>query len=531
MSAQKVSGIETKKRGDVIIQLVTWIFIIYLIFVISICVNSTYQGFFISIILLSIILLVATVLLRKSKKGFESRIKDSIVNNLPSRAPRLIPIAYFSIVLLTSFVYWLGYYPGGFNLDACGQWLQAHKLIQYNDWHPFVSTLWIQFILWIYDSFDFYIVLQIIFFSAAVSFLLHSIQHRGIDYRLLCFIALYIGINPAIGLNTINMTKDTQFTILIVMLTGIFFRILSSDGKWLKSKIHFVEMLFLTIAIMLVRHNGFLFIIPTYLGLALSNKALRGMAIKTCIAVLVITIVIKGPIATMINVQKHDNLLGEVVGVPMGMMANALVSDEENIPENVHTFLNNIADDNAWSNNYMLGEWDSCKWEFGGIELLKDYTAPELLKYTYDSILKCPQACYEAFRINTQLVWMPFATSLSWIPDICVEENEFDIYYSPISPFNEITGFMERISCVPMISFAFWNCGFFLAILIITWLLDKEFTKRQNILLLLPIFVYTISTMLLLSGPNQRYIYFVMVLTPPIILFSIYESPKEMRVL
>lgn len=508
-------------------RFLTAVFILYLIFVAAISVSTAYQTFFAVMIVLSFIVLSVYISLKRNKSCSKIKVGNDIITAASPSSPRYMPAIYFLIVLLFSVVYWLGDYPGGFNLDAYGQWMQAHGRMQYNDWHPFVSTLLIQLVLWIQDSFVFYIAVQIILFSIAVSYLLCCLQSLGIKHEFLVGVAFYIGFNPAIGLNTISMTKDAQFTILIVLLTGVFIRIISTRGEWLKNTIHLVWLSILTIGALLVRHNGILFVIPAFLLLILLFKTTRCRIILSCLSVVFVTIIIKWPIASMLNVEKHDNVLGEAVGVPMAMMANALITDEENFPEEVHNFLITIADDNAWKENYNTGEWDSCKWLFGGISLLKDCTISEIQDYTISTIQNCPQACYESFRENTRMVWSLFATSASWVPNVYIEKNEFNIHYSPISPFYEISAFLKSLSLFPLISFIFWNYGFLFAALLIIWLLGAKSAKDRSLLLVLPQFFYSIGTMLLLSGPSQRYYSFGMVLIPPIALTLLFLGKKE----
>ncbi len=206
-----------------------------------------------------------------------------------------MPFAYFFLILLFSVIYWLGDFPGGFNLDAYGQWLQAHGMMQYNDWHPVISTLLIQLILSIHDSFAFYIAVQIIAFSAAAAYLLCCIQKQGVDSGILLGVALYIGLNPAVGLNTICMTKDAQFTILVTILTGSLIRIVATDGEWLHRNVHLMGISVLSLLVLLIRHNGLLFIVPAFF-LLLLYKAPRIKIMASFALVFMMFGLVKGPI-------------------------------------------------------------------------------------------------------------------------------------------------------------------------------------------------------------------------------------------
>lgn len=509
------------------IKFLTAIFVFYIIFMISLNLSITYLTFSIIVAILSLIVLIASQIRRETKKNNNSYINyNNIDKTMNIKVQKYMPLIYFIIVFLFSVVYWFGNFPGGFNLDAYGQWLQAHGNMQYNDWHPFVSTLLIQLIIQISDSFFFYIVIQIIAFSIAVSYLLYCIQRQGVNYRLLLGISFFIGLNPAIGLNTVCMTKDAQFTILIVLLTGTFIRIVSTDGKWLNNFFHLLGISILSVLILLVRHNGILFIVPAFFTLLMFYPS-RIKIFISCIFVFLIVVLIKGPIRTTLNVEAHENVLGETMGIPMGMMANALIDDEENLPQEVHAFLNTIATDEQWKENYVTGEWDSCKWNFGGIELLKNYTASEILKYTASTIRMCPQACYDAFRENTRIIWSLFSMSASWVPYVYVEVNEVGIDYSPINSFHEISSCLMMLSQHPFISFIFWNLNIYFIVMLFLWTMMKKNNQKTNLLLVFPLFTYIVGTMLLLSGPNQRYFYCGLVLMPPIIVSMIYSHRKE----
>ena len=49
-------------------------------------------------------------------------------------------VRLFLFILAGGMLYWLAYYPGGFNLDAYGQWDQVHGIQKLNNWHPVLTT-------------------------------------------------------------------------------------------------------------------------------------------------------------------------------------------------------------------------------------------------------------------------------------------------------------------------------------------------------------------------------------------------------
>lgn len=424
---------------------------------------------------------------------------------------------YFFIVLGLSLVYWLSYYPGSFNLDAYGQWSQAHGELPYNDWHPITSTLILQLILTIRDSFSFYIFIQILLFSYSVGNLLNVLQKNGVSEKKLSFIALFIGLSPSIGLNTISLTKDAQFTILILNLMKCYIEILFSKGYWLNKTPNLFFLGVLSGLTILVRHNGVLYVIPSLILLLLFYKPYIHRLVFIVFLIMGLVFIIKVPLFQFLSVEAHENPIGESVGVPMAILGNAIASDADELPEEIHVFLNTIASDSDWKANYIVGEWDSCKWAFGGTELLKNVPLKTILKHTFNVIKAYPEKAYESIRQTFRIVIDPFFTSDYWKPVIYIETNDYGISSRPIISLNHICEQFIDFTFTPGISIFIWNTGLQLLLIIIHFIYYHRGRKNKGLILLLPLFIYDIGTMLLLTGPNQRYFYSTAVLYLPII--------------
>ena len=389
-------------------------------------------------------------------------------------------------------------------------------MIGYNDWHPLISTLLIQLSTKICDSFAFCILVQIIAFSFSVALLLSTLYQYGVCRKIILAITAFTALNPAIALNTISLTKDVQFTILAVLLVDILLRIYFTEGKWLSGVWRYLYLALLSSMICLVRHNGILYVAPTlFLLMFLYRSTMRQVLYISILVALCITAV-KVPISALLNVAPHDNPVGEAVGIPMAIMANALVSEPESIPEEVHDFLNDIADDADWNEYYCLGEWDSCKWIFSRATLIKEISPSTLFKYTLQTIESCPESAYDSFRANTQIVWQPVMSKRYWIPEVYIEENEYNIRQKPIGLFSNVAAILTQLSCFFPLNIFCWNTGFQIILIMLALLFARGRRYNTAAFLYLPLLVYDLGTMLLLAGPNQRYFYCNAVLFLPL---------------
>lgn len=427
-------------------------------------------------------------------------------------------LSVFFIIFGGQLLYWMAFYPGGFNLDAYGQWDQVHGLQQLNNWHPVITTAWYWLITRVWDSFAFCIFVQLLVFSLSASYLLLTLYRLNIHKSLLFFIALYISLNPAIGMNNVCLIKDVLFTIVLIWTTIISIKIVSTRGSWLKSALH--SALFVTniVLVTLIRHNGIFYILPLLLCILIFYRQL----LKTIIAIVLFfslsIAAIQGPLFSAFSVEKHSNFTGESVGIPMSIMANNLLSDPSHTPDDVRVFLLSVVDETEWKNRYILGEWDSCKWDFGGTELFQEEDLGKIVKLGVSSLFAAPNAAFQSVRENTRIVWQVLGPA-EWITQVYVEDNDYGIQEKPSNLCAIITNSILGWSTTLLGTFLFWNIGVSnLALMLMLWLvvIRREYPK---LLFVTPAIAYNLLTMLLLCGPSHRYFYYNSVLILPIILF------------
>jgi hypothetical protein len=230
---------------------------------------------------------------------------------------------------------------------------------------------------------------------------------------------------------------------------------------------------------------------------------------------------------SLLNVEPHENVVGESVGVPMAILGNAMVNDQENIPDDVREFLLEIAPIDDWEYYYYIGEWDSCKWEFGDGDLLKDESITNILHYTLETAISCPKTTYQSIRENTRIVWEAVVTNPDWVPTNYIEENDMGISSQAVPLLRGFIENIKSISLLPVISNVVWNTGFGIIAILVIFCIRYRTVETRKILMFLPLFIYDFGTMVLLAGPNQRYFYCNAVLYIPIILVLLIERPNE----
>ena len=205
-----------------------------------------------------------------------------------------------------------------------------------------------------------------------------------------------------------------------------------------------------------------------------------------------------------------------MVGIPMAILANSYVNDYENTPNDVKEYLESIADRSEWQSRYIIGEWDSCKWEFGGIDLLKGEKLNDILRMTKETIINSPKTSFQAFKEATRVVWQVVGKA-NWNTWVYIEDNDYGIQSNHLGVCEAIVNFILKGSNTLVGTTFCWNIG----TVVVTYLLVGIYTikKRlwEGLCFLIPSLVYDLCTALLLCGSSHRYFYFNGVLVLPVI--------------
>lgn len=342
----------------------------------------------------------------------------------------------------------------------------------------------------------------------------------GVDRLPLLVSAVYIALNPAICLNNICLFKDVPFAIAVTWLNIALIRIVVSRGKWLSRPLHTVFFFVMQIAVMLIRHNGIFYVVAIAVVLfVFCREYRRCLLVLACVLVLSVA-AIEGPLFSVLSIEKHDNPVGEMVGLPMFIMVNDFLSDPGNTPDKVKDLLLPIASEDEWRSHYVLGEWDSCKWDFGGGDLFRGASLADIIRLSLDSIEASPESAYQSLRENTRVVWQ-LAGDVEWVTWVYVEDNDYGITSQPNSACAAFADEVVKLSTTPLGSLLFWSIGPTNVVFLLLSLACAVRGDTLSLAITLAPVTYNILTMLLLCGPSHRYFYYSSVLALPVMLFLI----------
>ena len=204
--------------------------------------------------------------------------------------------------------------------DSADLFLQAHqmRIVPMTNWHPPFYAIVLSFLLKIYDSISFLILVQCFFYSLLVVIILDYLIKKGISRRCATFLYLVLGFAFNNVIQLITLIKDVPYTISILWLTFLVFQYIL-DYKTIK-KIWYIKFVLALIFTSFFRQNGIMPALAITITMAIFfiiKKKYK--AIISIVAFLIAVFVINGPVYSYYNVVsapglKHFALANDLVG-------------------------------------------------------------------------------------------------------------------------------------------------------------------------------------------------------------------------
>lgn len=166
------------------------------------------------------------------------------------------PFITFILVSASSSLALLSYFPGILGYDSEWQTLQAYGILPLSNHHPVLHTLiWNFFIALEWHGVPhpyglvIYCIFQIIVVSFVCGLVVRSEIREGCRWPLVVITMLYYALYPALGVFSIQMTKDVLFSCAVILL------ILNLLKAGRGGKVNPVFVFFLTVLSSLLRNN------------------------------------------------------------------------------------------------------------------------------------------------------------------------------------------------------------------------------------------------------------------------------------
>ncbi|MCD8130643.1 MAG: hypothetical protein LUE16_05105 [Lachnospiraceae bacterium] len=406
--------------------------------------------------------------------------------------------------------------------DILNQYLQALGNYPLNDWHPFLHTLLFFIIpVRLLGSIDAIVILQLLYFSLAFTYLIYVIFQNGGSKFFILGLSVYIWINPFLTAWMIYPTKDVAMMIFAIVLMAYYIQIICSKGVWLQNRRNLLLFSLFAVLCCYMRHNAILFVIPLVMIALLYYfpKDFRDMKkrVTAILLMLVLSLLVRG-IYTLWDVEAPSYRTVETIGIPLSIWSNVLQSNANALPEETRSTLQELLPQDVvtlFSVNYG----------FNSIKFLDGMSWDQLDMLSYSEVLKYTAQCFR-YAPRESIAAVTKMTDFVWSVNISEEPKN---YYMVTTAASES---LSRLVMQLKVSFGsgllgtlFGSYGFQMLIMLIVGAVLLSF-GRTSFLHIIPFFCYNYGTMLLLTGRDYRFFLFNIPLWLPLIFLMLKDEKR-----
>jgi hypothetical protein len=259
---------------------------------------------------------------------------------------RAFVVALLSVVPLL--VWWLGWFPGFLSSDSFDQLGQARRFEYFNA-HPAFHTLIIWMITRIWDNPGPVTLLQLLVMSGLLALAAKALTRLGVPSMLAAATAIFVSLLPAVGATTIALWKDVPYTLAMVW-AFIEVLVLARDRNAFWKRPWPLFRLGMALGLMwLLRHNGFLTVVPFLIVLLLWARAGRRPLVITITTVAVMVVGANYVLFPLLDVNRSAI---EPATVFISDVAASLHHEPSNFSDGELAYLESIAPRLVWNGLY-----------------------------------------------------------------------------------------------------------------------------------------------------------------------------------
>lgn len=316
---------------------------------------------------------------------------------------------FFALFFLVNIIYFWAFFPGVFSIDSINQWDQIHSSIPWNDWHPVGHSFLLRLTTLFGDNPCTFVLFQIFYYSLVLAYTTDFIRYyskKGIFFLTLCFFLFF----PMLPFSTVQIIKDSSFTISLVLMTICLLKMIISNGEWLNQISNLCILGFSILGVIFFRHNGWPVLIAFVLiSLFFIRKKYFKyyLTVTICIATYLL---ITGPIYNHFNVIRTDPT--ESLGMFVQLSGGVITSDGK-ITEDNKEYYYSIMSKDDWDELYTPGDIDTIKFK---ARFKKDIIKNNPKKFLMTSLITVsnnPLLASKAYIQQTEILWHTNMDSLN----------------------------------------------------------------------------------------------------------------------
>lgn len=447
------------------------------------------------------------------------------------KAKKFFITLLFMEILIYS-IYIIASYPASISTDSKTQLLQALGNATFTDAHPAIHTLLIKYLTLNGKVLVLFPIAQMLSISLLNSTILSFLYAKGINRKCLLVFGIVSTLMINNGIYVTIIWKDELYSICLLLLTYLLYR-MERDNNYIRIKGRIFLVSVSLTGIKLLRHNGIVvFIIIVLLFIIWSFIKKNWCYILSALLSILLVIVIRGPIYNLAGVENKSS--GTTVSSMIhGIVYAAILND---VPEETEKFLTDIMPIEKWEKcytKYSANELSisSIVYEYDVSNKLKEFGTKKMLEEYCRVLFYKPIRLIEDRLFGIDIMWNVIQDEgYNWrvandTYEIGVVENKMG-WYRHDNIFTNLIKILSEFSMEHKILDAiFWRAGIWVGILLLL-IYYGYIRKKRNYMFYIPVVGNMISLCLAMAWQDFRYVYFINLCVPYLILLCLVDEEK-----
>lgn len=423
-------------------------------------------------------------------------------------------------------IYFVAFAPGNMSLDTYNQFSQILGTIPYNNAHPLTHTLYLQLLYTLFHSFSVFCMVQILLYVYVTTSFAYHLMLRGVNPVVLYLILVSMSLSPNVGINLMTLWKVVLFSIGLLWLTLITYKMAYTN--YFSRKWHVFEYVSCMLIVGLFRFNG----LPPFAAMIVYTliHLIRTSPKATFIegASLSITLLVFISCAAIVPglLQAEDNPAGvKLRPIFQGLGAMYVAEEQHTLDDTTKKIMMGIAPEKAWITHYNPYFSDVYVENIPYfIENISRVGTGQALRSYGKALFDSPLVIL-GDRLNLSILsWSVVEDPYSYDNRYTIKltplmTNDFGISREENALYFVISHLSHNTTQIVFSDTFFWRVGIHLIFLLLALTLH-----RQLWFLYIPLFSNWLIIFLTMPAQDYRYVWFVFLIAPFLLLAYFVET-------
>lgn len=453
-------------------------------------------------------------------------------------------IHYFLIIVFIGFIYLIAFNPSIISYDSVDQYTQAVGLVPIDNRHPAFFTILMKIVLNIYESPISFSIMQILYFAMIVSSAFNHIKLSIFNKKKIILICVIFAFLPTNGLHVISIWKDITYSITILWITILIYRLVESKKDERLSIWYYSQIPISLVLTLLLRHNGIVpFIVSfiTFMCIFIIKKKYNKFLFL--FISIILFILIKGTVFDYYKVDrteypnyKYYGLLHDLENIyfwdgNLSKETYSFLKSTINLDEHLTNRINKIhpfTEGYYWTNILYYNQDELSK-----IELA------EFIGMYLDTFIKNPVLTINAVLCRTDFIWNVMEGKDGMIPNVTDYTLAYDSLNYPTLPKldiapripNVLTSILKSASTYArefdLLRIILWRFGIWFIGLITLGIYLIKRKKYSHLVLFIPVLSNILSLIIGNGWQDYRYAWSIFLIVPFIIMWTLSDLAEK----